>query len=207
MSLEDRIYAIKVMTVAMAISAIIGALLVGGLLFATAPRSAVVIPSDALPTSVAHALSSDPRQTGAPYKDGDVSAGPSPSDPVVGGAPHPTGGIGEPASYAKPTAKPRLITHGGLGGWASFYDDGPGIYVALPGWTRDSPIRTVVVCANVGLWRCATANVWTSCGCHTNTDHPKIVDLSPDLMALITGWDRATMTNRGVVRVTVQEIP
>lgn len=187
------------------------AVVVTGLLLAAPRPAAQVIPSGSVPQGVvAGAAETAPAlRTGAPLSDGATTTAP--------GAPLPSQKLGDyssaqnPELTPEPTPKPICVLCGkpnrnGIGGWASFYDDGPGIYVALPGWTRDSPIRTVVVCANVGLWRCATANVWTSCGCHTDTDHPKIVDLSPDLMALITGWDRATMTNRGVVRVTLQLI-
>lgn len=173
---------------------------------ATPRPSALVTPSGTISVGSeagATETEQEPRTGAPPTPDGShLSRGVAILGPSASPSPRPSGGLGDATSYFKPTPKPPK-PHGNAG-WASFYDDGPGIYVALPGWTRDSSIRAVVVCANVGLWRCATANVWTSCGCHTDTDHPKVADLSPDLMALITGWDRPTMTLRGVVRVTLQ---
>lgn len=122
---------------------------------------------------------------------GDVSSG---SNPEL--TPEPEATSPATVSHGKPA--------GGQAGTASYYDDGPGLYAALPGWTKLHGATLIVVCADVGIWRCATAPVITSCGC--DGPPPKIVDLSPDLFELISGWTPAEREVHGVVHVVVQVI-
>jgi hypothetical protein len=91
-----------------------------------------------------------------------------------------------------PTRRPPLpgpVAHG----VATWYDDGPGLYGAVPGWRfGDLPYR-VQVCAG---GRCVTVRVRDYCACG---DH-RIIDLSPEAFAQLAPL------SRGVVAVRVQRL-
>jgi hypothetical protein len=126
----------------------------------------------------------DRGRTGAPPKDSGALTSPSPTTGM------------RPASAKAPL--PALVRSG----IASFYDDGPGFYAALPGPWRAG--RWVAVCGfEDSTARCETAPVITSCLCRGDGE-PKIIDLSPALMERIAGWTAAERRLYGVVRVTVQ---
>ena len=78
-------------------------------------------------------------------------------------------------------------------GTASFYDDGPGLYAALPGPWR--PGRWVRVC---GAAQCVQAPVVTSCVCGTH-----VIDLSPQLWERVSGLDTAHRWQVGVTTVSI----
>jgi hypothetical protein len=78
-------------------------------------------------------------------------------------------------------------------GTASFYDDGPGLYAALPGLWRAG--RWVRVC---GMAQCVSARVVTSCVCGTH-----VIDLSPQLWERVSGLDTAHRWQIGVTSVSI----
>lgn len=83
-------------------------------------------------------------------------------------------------------------------GVASWYDDGPGMYAALPGFVA-STHEWASVCAFGGeRTTCITVPVVTSCQCYVGTPHARLIDLSPDAFA------RLAPLSQGLVRVTVE---
>lgn len=191
------------------------------LLVATIIRSPTSRPAPATPTASFPAVTGDerasrmasgtPERTGVPVPPLGSAAGipstvPAASPTTLLGdvswawSPGYTPATPTPAPPA-PRVEPPYPIHG-VTGRASYYDDGPGLYAALPGpWSRG---RWITVCATTDRTRCASAPVITSCGCHTNEASAKIVDLSPDLMRAITGWERWQLPVYGVVQVVME---
>lgn len=86
-----------------------------------------------------------------------------------------------------------VVTSTRVAGIASYYDDGPGLYAALPGW-NGVRIR-VTVCAA----RCVLVQVSDFCQCYVGTRDERVIDLSPAAFRA-TG----TVQSRGLVPVTYE---
>jgi hypothetical protein len=79
-------------------------------------------------------------------------------------------------------------------GWATWYDDGPGLYGAIPGF--DGRRYTAQVCTLDG--DCVLVTIRDSCACGVRRSVPTIIDLSPAAFAALAPL------SRGVIRVTVE---
>ena len=82
------------------------------------------------------------------------------------------------------------------GGTASWYDDGSGLYAAVPSYRFGDPTYPLNVCAGT---RCVQVTVRDHCQCHVGTSRERIIDLSRD------AFSRLAPLSRGLVRVTLSE--
>lgn len=87
----------------------------------------------------------------------------------------------------------------GTRGTASWYDDGPGFYAAVPSYRWGDPVYAIEVCRADDPGRCATVAVRDFCGCPDG----RIIDLSPAAFA------RLAPLERGLVGVVIRrpELP
>lgn len=85
-------------------------------------------------------------------------------------------------------------------GRASWYDNGRGLYAAVPHW---SGVRFTLV-VRLGTKR-VTVTVRDSCQCYVGTRDERVIDLSPAAFAALrpTGRSIAAQLDRGIVTVTI----
>lgn len=109
-------------------------------------------------------------------------AAPSGSQPEVAPSPQ-AGAIGEPLA--------------GAAGWATWYDDGPGLYGAVHSWKWGDDPYPVEVCRLDNAQMCVTVIVRDYCACGDRRGVPTVIDLSP------AAFRKIASLHSGVVRVTV----
>jgi Lytic transglycolase len=95
-----------------------------------------------------------------------------------------------------------------VAGWATYYDDGPGLYGAVPGYRQGHPYYVCVrldVQLHADLATCGkkgshsvVVRVRDFCACGDRSGRPTIIDLSP------AAFKRLAPLTQGVVRVTVE---
>jgi len=136
----------------------------------------IVVPRD---MSGLHADASAASRPGAPH--GPLSETVDPVD-AVERPPQPAGGIG--------TAL--------IGGWATWFDDGPGLYAAVSWWRFGDAPYPVRICT--GGSQCVVATVRDFCRCAPRHGKPTIIDLSPAAMKAIEPDYRRL----GVVLVSIE---
>lgn len=108
------------------------------------------------------------------------------------------GGVVVPETATPSPAPTGGISTALLGGWATWFDDGPGLYAAVSWWRFGDAPYPVRVCAAGS--RCVIVTVRDFCACGERRGVPTIVDLSPAAMALIEPDYRRV----GVVLVSVE---
>ena len=114
--------------------------------------------------------------SGAPL---DLGVTPSSPGAEAGSIPAREGGAPQPAASS---------------GIASWHDDGPGLYAAVPGWHfGDQPYRLVVSAGSSSV----VVEVRDACGCPRG----RLIDLSPAAFA------RLAPLSAGLVRVTITRSP
>ena len=87
-----------------------------------------------------------------------------------------------------------------VGGWATFYDDGPGRYAAVPTWRFGDAPYPVRVCRMDDETTCIVALVRDFCACGDRNGTPTVIDLSPEAMSVLEpAYERL-----GILRVTVE---
>jgi hypothetical protein len=179
---------------------IVAGLLVGNLITkAAAPRPA----PNASPAGIsAPAVADDPSERTAAsssYPSSQVPA-PSSSSAVAGAGSSGGAGIIPPAcSGPCPTLVPRIRTavpRDGIGGWATWYDVGPGLYGAINPRYGDKG-GTAVVCGG-SPFHCKTIPLVDVCACGNRHGKPTLIDLSP------AAFREFAPTSRGVTWVTLQ---
>lgn len=162
------------------------------MILATAPRSAplptTIVIGTAQPT--ASAARSEPRSEGA-------------SATVQSRPPSPTVSL-SPTPKLAPT--PRLVvvprSTSSVTGWATWYDDGPGLYAAVNSYRWGDPRYEVTVryTANVNgtiVRRQVTVVVRDFCACGKRHGEPTVIDLSP------AAFKKLAPLSRGVIKVEV----
>ncbi len=80
-------------------------------------------------------------------------------------------------------------------GVASYYDDGPGLYAAVPTYFWGDPRYQLTVCDDEG--DCVTVTVRDHCNCYVGTSDERMIDLSPAAFAALEP------ISRGVMYVTI----
>ena len=86
-------------------------------------------------------------------------------------------------------------------GWATWYDDGPGMYGAVPSWRWGDEPYTVQVCGfEGGRTNCVLVTVRDFCLCGDRHGVPTVIDLSPSAFRALAPL------SRGVIRVTVDGV-
>jgi hypothetical protein len=181
-------------------------LVVGALMWALLIRGAVAVvdshqtPAWTVPPSAIRAITTPSGEqsysTQPPWLDSTALASASPRLPRGTAEPMPALTLGrEPLPTSTPTvaAASHSLAELVATGTASFYDDGPGLYAALPGPWRAG--RWVRVC---GAAQCVSAPVVTSCVCGTH-----VIDLSPQLWERVSGLDTAHRWQIGVTSVSL----
>lgn len=95
--------------------------------------------------------------------------------------------------------RPADSHHASLLGTATWYDDGPGLYAAAGPGLRHGDWRgdRVEVCTKQA---CVTVKLTDWCQCYKDTDHERLIDLSP------AAFRRLAALSRGVVRVAVSPV-
>lgn len=135
----------------------------------------------------------------APQVSGDttLTTGRRTSPEVGGGAslPQPVGlsgsSVAPDASVPAPTGEVGTAL---VGGWATWYDDGPGMYAAVP-WYTGTPV-TVRVCADGS--RCLLLRTRDFCACGPRHGIPTVADLSREAFSYL-----APLSD-GIVKVTLE---
>lgn len=64
-------------------------------------------------------------------------------------------------------------------GQATYYDDGPGLYAAVPSYSWGDPKYDVRVCLLRNSSRCVTVTVRDHCACLVGKPDERLIDLSP----------------------------
>jgi hypothetical protein len=82
-------------------------------------------------------------------------------------------------------------------GWASYYDNGPGLYGAVHSFRWGDRKYREKVCLKDHPTRCVVVRIVDFCQCFVGTRHERAIDLSKDAFA------RLAPTSRGVIRVTL----
>lgn len=153
--------------------AIVGALLTAAAIRA-APRTAQTTERVDLSTP------SSAGPSGAPLEDSPIRT--SDTGQVTAGAPLPS-----------PAARAGTSDSLATGGIASWYDDGPGLYAAVPGWHFGDTRYQLTVCLRQSS-SCVTVTVRDFCGCPGG----RVIDLSP------AAFRRLAPLSRGLIFVTVR---
>ncbi|HET9613277.1 MAG TPA: RlpA-like double-psi beta-barrel domain-containing protein [Candidatus Limnocylindrales bacterium] len=76
-----------------------------------------------------------------------------------------------------------------VGGTASYYDDGPGLYAAVPSYSFGDPRYDLKVCRQ-DTNACVTVTVRDHCNCYVGTDHARAIDLSPEAFSQLAPLSR-----------------
>lgn len=84
----------------------------------------------------------------------------------------------------------------GATGYATWYDDGPGLYGAVPSWHYGDTPYPVQVCH---LQRCVTVIVRDYCACGDRGSGATVIDLSP------AAFSQLAPLSRGVISVRIEE--
>lgn len=71
------------------------------------------------------------------------------------------------------------------GGLASWYDDGPGYYAAVPSFVWGDAPYEVRVCRQDDSMTCVTVTVRDHCACRIGTPDERLIDLSPDAFEML----------------------
>lgn len=82
-------------------------------------------------------------------------------------------------------------------GYATWYDDGPGLYGAVHSWHYGDKPYPVQVCHG---GRCVTVLVRDFCACGDRSGHATVIDLSPSAFTALAPL------SRGVISVTVKPV-
>ncbi len=76
-------------------------------------------------------------------------------------------------------------------GVASYYDDGPGLYAAVPSYSFGDPRYQITVCDDEG--DCVEVTVRDHCNCYVGTADERMIDLSPAAFAALEPLSRGVM--------------
>lgn len=83
-------------------------------------------------------------------------------------------------------------------GAASYYDDGSGLYAAVPSYTFGDARYELTVCRQDNVEVCVKVTVRDHCQCYVGTINERIIDLSPEAFSQI-----APLSD-GLVRVVIK---
>jgi len=90
-------------------------------------------------------------------------------------------------------------------GIASYYDDGPGLYAAVPSYTFGDRRYPLTVCLRDDPSRCVTVTVRDHCNCYVGTPDERLIDLSPAAFAQLAPLSKGLIyvsTSRSAVTLT-----
>jgi hypothetical protein len=87
-------------------------------------------------------------------------------------------------------------------GWATWYDDGPGLYGAVPSWHfGDEPYTVQVTAFEGGQAQSIFVTIRDFCACGDRGEIPTVIDLSP------AAFRELAPLSAGVIRVVVDGVP
>ena len=105
-----------------------------------------------------------------------------------GYGPEPTS---SPTAVLLPVGPTPSPTPHSVSGTASYYDDGAGLYAAVPSFTWGDKPYKVLVCRNPGT--CVTVTVRDHCQCFVGTKNERVIDLSPAAFAKLAPLSRGLL--------------